>query len=580
MNRYTIILILSLFLLNLNVKSQICDAKFDYQILDDISSFTYEFKNLSEHDSGFTANYIWDFGDGSTSKQYSPEHQYLSEGVYIVSLKMTTTNNCHDLFVDTIHVEKIIPPACMAYFTFVQVPSAPLYTYAFTDHSFAGSNDSILTWLWTFGDGTNSTAQHPMHQYNNTGNFLVVLNITSKTGCQSSYSYTITINPGGIACQASFTAIADSLTNPLKVYFHDNSIHATNIVSWQWYFDDGDSSNLQDPTHIFPYAGIYFVQLKITTQSGCTSTVSYPINVANPQPYNLWGRVYAGPYTIDKCIAYLYKEYPNNYFKPIDTVRLTSVNDTLGVYYFFQVPEGKHKVKVLLPDSSAYSKDYAPTYYGDNVLWNNGVTLNLFQDISLANVFLNPTFNIPGNCQISGYVSSNNAAFSTVDNVELLLYNQNAEVANYTFTDSNGYFEFNDLSTGQYVILGEITGLQSDIIGINLANSFDTVSNISFTINKHKITGFKTISSKPVSFTAFPNPANQFVHFRFAEAQNSKLEYQIYSIEGQLINEGNLWISGEETNLAVNHLLNGVYIVKIFNPNTSSQSVSRIIINR
>jgi len=28
-------------------------------------------------------------------------------------------------------------------------------------------------------------------------------------------------------------------------------------------------------------------------------------------------------------------------------VRLTSVNDTLGVYYFFQIPEGKHKVSLI-----------------------------------------------------------------------------------------------------------------------------------------------------------------------------------------------------------------------------------------
>ena len=358
-----------------------CQANFEYEVLTEISSLTYRFTNISQSNTSIK-EYSWNFGDGTSSKQANPEHQYLDAGVYPVSLKIATDDGCSSVYIDTLYVETIIPPGCIAYFTFLRLTGSVDYTYAFSDHSVSGSNDTIISWYWDFGDGSSSSVQNPIHQYMATGIYNVQLTITTKDLCQSSYSHQLLISNGSVTCQASYSATADSLTNPLKVYFHDNSIHSTSITSWNWYFDDGDSSTLQDPVHTFPYAGVYYVRLKINTQGGCSDEISYPISVGNPQPYNMWGRVYAGPYVIDKCIAYLYKQYNNHFYKPIDTVRLTSVNDTLGVYYFFQVPEGEHKVKVLLPSSSQYANDYAPTYYGDNEKWLFGSTLSLFQDIS------------------------------------------------------------------------------------------------------------------------------------------------------------------------------------------------------
>ena len=49
---------------------------------------------------------------------------------------------------------------------------------AFTDRS----RGEITSWSWDFGDGTSSTKQHPIHQYEEPGEFVVVLDVEGPKG--------------------------------------------------------------------------------------------------------------------------------------------------------------------------------------------------------------------------------------------------------------------------------------------------------------------------------------------------------------------------------------------------------------
>jgi gliding motility-associated-like protein len=53
------------------------------------------FFNLS--DNGDT--YEWDFGDGTTSEEFNPEHLYTKEGSFDVTLNVWTENGCYDLYI-------------------------------------------------------------------------------------------------------------------------------------------------------------------------------------------------------------------------------------------------------------------------------------------------------------------------------------------------------------------------------------------------------------------------------------------------------------------------------------------------
>jgi glucose/arabinose dehydrogenase len=57
---------------------------------------------------------------------------------------------------------------------------APL-TVSFSDASTDGDND-IVSWLWTFGDGTSSTQRNPSHQYAAPGRYTLTLAVTDSAG--------------------------------------------------------------------------------------------------------------------------------------------------------------------------------------------------------------------------------------------------------------------------------------------------------------------------------------------------------------------------------------------------------------
>ncbi len=78
-------------------------------------------------------------------------------------------------------------------------------------------------------------------------------------------------------CNALFTFDNTGLT----IHFIDQSTHASGdpITSWFWDFDDNTTSTQQNPTHTFPEPDRYRVNLTITTQSGCQSTLEIRIEI-------------------------------------------------------------------------------------------------------------------------------------------------------------------------------------------------------------------------------------------------------------------------------------------------------------
>jgi gliding motility-associated-like protein len=63
-----------------------------------------------------------------------------------------------------------------------------------------------------------------------------------------------------------------------KVRFTDLSYGAN---AWNWNFGDGESSNIQHPTHIFPDSGTYSVTLSILSKYGCADEITKSIRI-NP----------------------------------------------------------------------------------------------------------------------------------------------------------------------------------------------------------------------------------------------------------------------------------------------------------
>ncbi len=158
---------------------------------------------------------------------------------------------------------------------------APL-AVQFTDLS-SGFHD---TWSWSFGDGSSSTAENPVHVYTSPGTFTVSLTVrdlssgTEDTETKSSY-IKVSGLPGSPVAQ--FTANVTLGDAPLPVQFTDLS--AGSPFEWGWNFGDGGTSFLQNPVHTYTTPGTYTVSLSIRSVSGTDSEIKTNfIRVTTPQP--------------------------------------------------------------------------------------------------------------------------------------------------------------------------------------------------------------------------------------------------------------------------------------------------------
>jgi PKD repeat protein len=121
-------------------------------------------------------SWSWDFGDGSTSTVQNPSHIYREVGTYTVKLTATNAQGSANATRDSyINAYALAPET---YFTGTpSTGSAPL-AVAFTDSSMNGPT----SWNWSFGDGTTSTVQNPVHTYASSGTYTVALNATNSLG--------------------------------------------------------------------------------------------------------------------------------------------------------------------------------------------------------------------------------------------------------------------------------------------------------------------------------------------------------------------------------------------------------------
>ncbi len=217
-------------------------------------------------------NFQWSFGDGHGSSMENPFHTYHHPGTYYVCLTLTDST-CTDTYCDSIVITQPIIHTCNADFQYQQ-----------SNHSINFHNMSsghFLNYNWDFGDGNSSHMSNPSHQYADTGHFVVCLYVSSPhcsdTICQTIYVAQVN------HCQASFTLSTDTTTGAI-IFTNTSSIAATDFL---WTFGDGDSSTLQNPSHIYTTPGHYTVCLFITDSvSGCSTHSCFLFHTHHP-PHHL-----------------------------------------------------------------------------------------------------------------------------------------------------------------------------------------------------------------------------------------------------------------------------------------------------
>ena len=230
---------------------------------------TVAFRDLSTGTSPLT--YAWEFGDGATSTEQNPSHNYIRQGLYTVKLTVTNAyGSSSEIKTDYI----AIGLAPRADFTGQPTTGNTPLTVEFTDRS----TGHPTSWNWNFGDGKDSSEQNPVHTYFSSGEFSVTLTASNDYG--SSYiskAYFIHAIP---VLNSRFTADPKTGKAPLVVKFTDMS--TGNPQTWNWDFGDGTTSTQPNPVHTYSSPGAFDVNLTVT--NGINKDTSVKTIVAGGVP--------------------------------------------------------------------------------------------------------------------------------------------------------------------------------------------------------------------------------------------------------------------------------------------------------
>ncbi|ALI98414.1 gliding motility-associated C-terminal domain-containing protein [Rufibacter tibetensis] len=214
----------------------------------------------------------WTFGDGTTSDELNPRHLYAAPGTYQVELRVWSGIVCAEAITKTI----VVVPNPKASFATTNVCEGSIAR--FTNTSQANGSGS-LTYTWNFGDGTTSTELSPDHLYAAPGTYTVSLVVKGANSCEQTFSKAITINP---TPKADFSPSVGCITD--AVTFQDmSSLLSGNLTRWAWDFGDGSTASTQNPTHRYARIGSYTVRLTVTSEFGCTQTISKTVTIS-PAP--------------------------------------------------------------------------------------------------------------------------------------------------------------------------------------------------------------------------------------------------------------------------------------------------------
>jgi gliding motility-associated-like protein len=263
--KYYILILFSLFTL---LPAHGITAKFSYTQLNKCSPSVLRFTNESSQGAAIT--YYWNFGLGAlvTTKDVAVKEQLYSEpGQYKVTLKVTDGVNW-----DSTSTVITVYGGPAASFKSDKITGCPPLTVTLTSTSSAGESEIVKTY-WDFRDGTYSDGQSVKHSYNSTGTYDIILRVTDKNGCYSTFEsdkyLSLTEKPkADLVASDTFACTA-----PVRISF-TNLSKGSSEMSYKWDFGNGKTStDFSSPT-VYTLPGSYDVKLKATDMVGCSDSLT------------------------------------------------------------------------------------------------------------------------------------------------------------------------------------------------------------------------------------------------------------------------------------------------------------------
>ncbi|HEU4552853.1 MAG TPA: PKD domain-containing protein, partial [Chitinophaga sp.] len=227
-------------------------------------------------------NWLWDFGDGTTSTDQSPKHTYTQTGTYTV--KLTVSNgSCSSNRSQIIHIIDE-QPAIKANPTTICAGDSVIFNVTSPIHT-----DVVALLRWEWGDGSSTPlapaafdpAANYAHIYRTPGTYTARLVLEDINGCPQ-YSNSIQVTANGVTPDFTFDGACKE--KPFTFTDASSTTSAGPLTTWVWNFGDGSPLDTltQQPSgysHTFNAMATYRVTLSVTDQQGCKGSITKPVSV-------------------------------------------------------------------------------------------------------------------------------------------------------------------------------------------------------------------------------------------------------------------------------------------------------------
>jgi PKD repeat protein len=236
-------------------------SDFTFQKVSGCMPVKFKFTDNSSACESTITGWLWDFGDGITSTQKNPEHDFSSQAQF--NVKLTITDN----FGNSIRRSKkvTVEPSNLT------VNIGPDTTVCFGTSLILDAGVPGATYAWSTGETTQQISVADDGEYTvavNSEGCIVkdTMRLNTSASVLNKWSYT-----KGVECL------------PVQVNFHDSSVAfcGQSVDFWYWDFGDGAYSTEQHPVHNFMSADTFAVRLTIITTSGNMSTTTKKIGMGN-----------------------------------------------------------------------------------------------------------------------------------------------------------------------------------------------------------------------------------------------------------------------------------------------------------
>jgi len=149
----------------------------------------------------------WAFGDNATGSGASTQHAFNSPGTYTVTATATNRKGkSSDVEVARVVVANMEPAAI----TGMRASNMNPDTQTRVTFSATATGDDPISYSWSMGDGTTSSAASPSHTFSRPGNYTVALEVSNEFGSDSR-TMTLTVDMFEAAICRETTELASAM---------------------------------------------------------------------------------------------------------------------------------------------------------------------------------------------------------------------------------------------------------------------------------------------------------------------------------------------------------------------------------